>query len=499
MSFLGIGILSWLVILPLLGMAVVMCLPKDRTKLIQYFSVGISVVPMILSFILTYDYFFNYSGSAAMAYQEGPIAWIPSLNINYLMAVDGISVPMLALTGLLSTISLIASFSIKFRIKEYFAFFLLLEAGMMGVFSALDFFLFYVFWEIMLVPMYFLIGIWGGPRKEYAAIKFFLYTLFGSIFMLVAILIMYFTSEPHTLNMLELYNEGPLMSHTLQMVCFVFFFVAFAIKVPVWPFHTWLPDAHVEAPTAVSVILAGVLLKMGTYAMLRINWPMFPWALQTLSFWISLLGVIAIIYGALVSMAQKDLKKLVAYSSVSHMGYCMMALGAYTSVQAIAGTMFQMISHGLITGALFLMVGVLYDRAHTREIAVFGGLGVKLPVYTALMVMFSMAALGLPGMSGFVAEFMIFVGSFGALNKVMVAIAVLGVVLGAAYMLRMVQNVFLGEFNMAKWGDLKEINGRELLTVIPLAVLTLAVGIYPKPLTDLMSATLNNLVELMMR
>jgi NADH-quinone oxidoreductase subunit M len=406
---------------------------------------------------------------------------------------------MLFLTGLLSTISLLASFSIKHRVKEYFAFFLLLEAGMMGVFIALDFFLFYVFWEIMLVPMYFLIGVWGGARKEYAAIKFFLYTLFGSIFMLVAILIMYFTSEPHSLNMLTMIEHGPTMSHNLQMVCFIFFFIAFAIKVPVWPFHTWLPDAHVEAPTAVSVILAGVLLKMGTYAMLRINWPMFPYALRELSFYIAVLGVIAIIYGALVSLAQKDLKKLVAYSSVSHMGFCMMALAAFSSVEAIAGCMFQMISHGLITGALFLLVGVLYDRAHTREIAAFGGLGAKLPVYTGLMVMFSMAALGLPGMSGFISEFMIFVGAFSALNKVLVSISVLGVVLGAAYMLRMVQNVFLGEFNMTKWGGLTDINGRELLSVVPLAILTLAIGLYPKPLADLMRATLENLVQLMAR
>ncbi len=492
-------LLSSLILLPLIGMIVVMLIPKDRIGAIRWTSVIISLIPMVTSFWLTWDYFFNFSGSANLAYVEGPYSWIPSLNIQYYLGVDGISIPMLFLTGLLSTVSLLASFSIKIRVKEYFAFFLLLEAGMMGVFVALDFFLFYVFWEIMLVPMYFLIGVWGGPRKEYAAIKFFLYTLFGSIFMLVSILILYFTSEPHTLNMVTLLDHGPVLSHTLQMVCFIFFFIAFAIKVPVWPFHTWLPDAHVEAPTAVSVILAGVLLKMGTYAMLRINWPMFPDALRTLSFWIALLGVIAIIYGALVSMAQKDLKKLVAYSSVSHMGYCMLALGAFSSVTAIAGCMFQMISHGLITGALFLLVGVLYDRAHTREIAAFGGLGSKLPVYSGLMLLFSMAALGLPGMSGFVSEFMIFVGSFGALNKVLVGIAVLGVVLGAAYMLRMVQNVFLGEFNLAKWGDLTDINIREIITVAPLAILTIAVGVYPKPLTDLMAATLEHLVQLMAR
>jgi NADH-quinone oxidoreductase subunit M len=492
-------ILSWLVFVPLAGMIAVMLIPKDNKWAIRWTATAISGVPMVLSLWLVWDYFYNHSGTAAMAYVEGPLNWIPSLNVQYYLGVDGISIPLLGLTGLLSTISLLASFNIEKRVKEYFAFFLLLEAGMMGVFVALDFFLFYVFWEIMLVPMYFLIGVWGGPRKEYAAIKFFLYTLFGSIFMLVAILLLYFTSEPHTLNMMTLMEAGPGLGHTLQMVCFIFFFIAFAIKVPVWPFHTWLPDAHVEAPTAVSVILAAVLLKMGTYGMLRVSWPMFPDALRSLSFWIALLGVIAIIYGALVSMAQKDLKKLVAYSSVSHMGYCMLALAAFSSAQAIAGCMFQMISHGLITGALFLLVGVLYDRAHTREIAAFGGLGSKLPIYSGIMVFFSMAALGLPGMSGFVSEFMIFVGAFGALNKIMVGIAVLGVVLGAVYMLRMVQNVFLGDFDHSRWGGLTEISLREIITVAPLMLLTLWVGIYPKPLNSLMSATLENLINLMAR
>lgn len=492
-------LLSSLIFIPLLGMLVVMLMPKDSNKAVKWTATLISVIPMIETFWITWDYFMNHAQSSAMVYVEGPFNWIPTLNAQYYLGVDGISVPMLFLTGLLSTISLMASFGINKRVKEYFAFFLMLEAGMIGVFISLDFFLFYVFWEIMLVPMYFLIGVWGGPQKEYAAIKFFLYTLFGSIFMLVAILVLYFTSEPHTLNMITLIETSPNLSHNLQMFCFIFFFIAFAIKVPVWPFHTWLPDAHVQAPTAVSVILAGVLLKMGTYAMLRISWPMFPSALRDLSFWIAVLGAIGIIYGALVSMAQKDLKKLVAYSSVSHMGYCMLALGAFSSVTAIAGCMFQMVSHGLITGALFLLVGVIYDRAHTREIAAFGGLGAHLPIYTGLMVMFGMASLGLPGMSGFVSEFMIFVGAFSALNKVLVGVSVLGVVLGAAYILRMVQNVFLGEFDTARWGGLTDINARELATVIPLGILTLFIGIYPKPLEILMSATLQNLVNLMAR
>jgi NADH-quinone oxidoreductase subunit M len=494
-----IGILSWLIIVPLMGMIVVMFLPKNNKWAIRWTATGFATISCIQSLWLLWDYYGTYSQSAAMAYVEGPMEWIPTLNVQYFLGVDGISVPLLALTGLFSLISIVASFGIQVRLKEYFAFFLLLEAGMMGVFCALDFFLFYVFWEIMLVPMYFLIGVWGGPRKEYAAIKFFLYTLFGSIFMLVAILLLYFNSEPHTLNILEHIQTGSNLPYVLQMVCFIFFFIAFAIKVPVWPFHTWLPDAHVEAPTAVSVILAAVLLKMGTYAMLRISWPMFPEALRACSTYILILGLIGIIYGALVSMAQKDLKKLVAYSSVSHMGFCMVALAAWSSEQAMAGVMFQMISHGLLTGALFLLVGVLYDRAHTREIAAFGGLGSKLPVYTALMIFFAMGSLGLPGMSGFVAEFLIFVGAFGALNQYLVGIGVLGILLGAAYLLRMVQRVFLGPFDEAKWGSLTDINLREVLTIAPLVALTLFLGIYPKPFNILMSETIQNLITLMAR
>jgi len=493
------AILSYMIFIPLVGFLAVMFLPREKFGAIRWVSAFFSFIPMILSFYLTYDFYFNYSSSAAMFYVEGPHSWIAPISAFYYLGVDGISVPMLFLTGLLSFLSIIASFNITVRVKEYFAFFLLLETGMMGVFCALDFFLFYVFWEVMLVPMYFLIGIWGGPRKEYAAIKFFLYTLFGSIFMLVAILILYFTSEPHTLNILELIQTTPgIMARTPQMICFIFFFVAFAIKVPVWPFHTWLPDAHVEAPTAVSVILAAVLLKMGTYGMLRVSWPMFPEMVRYFHIPIAILGLIAIIYGALVSMAQKDLKKLVAYSSVSHMGFCILALGAYTSVTAMAGCMFQMFSHGLITGALFLMVGVLYDRAHTREIAAFGGLGVKVPIYTGLMVLFSMASLGLPGMSGFVSEFMVFIGSFASF-KVITALAVLGVVLTAAYMLRMVQRIFLGKFDKEKWGGLTEMNVREILMVTPLAILTIIIGVYPAPLSNIMKATLENLVNLLAR
>ncbi len=409
------------------------------------------------------------------------------------MGADGLSVPMLFLTGLLSFISIIASFGIKERVKEYFAWFLLLEVGMMGVFCALDFFLFYIFWEIMLVPMYFLIGIWGGPRREYAAIKFFLYTLFGSVFMLIGILALYFTTN--SLNMLDLVKQNSMYSHLFQMWVFAAFFVAFAIKVPVWPFHTWLPDAHVEAPTAVSVILAGILLKMGTYGMLRVCLPMFPKAAIAYAIPIAILGLIGIIYGALVSMAQKDLKKLVAYSSVSHMGYCLLGISAITTL-GVSGCLFQMFSHGVITGALFLMVGVIYDRAHTREIAAFGGLGAKLPVYTAFFTFFGMASLGLPLLSGFVSEFMVFVGTYESLyvDKWIVIVSVLGVVLTAGYILRMIQKMFLGQFN-TKWEGLTEMNGREIFTLVPLAILSLLVGVLPSTLNVFIDGTVNNLIQ----
>jgi NADH-quinone oxidoreductase subunit M len=401
---------------------------------------------------------------------------------------------MLFLTALLSFLSIFISFNITMRVKEYFAFFLLLEAGMMGVFAALDFFLFYVFWEVMLVPMYFLIGIWGGPRREYAAIKFFLYTLFGSIFMLVAILALYFTSTPHTLSIVEHIQRAPGLAYGFQIFAFVFFFIAFAIKVPTLPFHTWLPDAHVEAPTAVSVLLAGVLLKMGTYGLLRISFPMFPEATKFFAWPIAILGVAGIIYGALVCMAQTDLKKLVAYSSISHMGFCLLGMAAVGSVAGLSGCMFQMVSHGLITGALFMLVGVIYDRTHSREIEGYGGMWLKVPVYSGIMVLFVLGSLGLPGLSGFVSEFMVFLGAFPYF-PVTVGIGVIGVLLTAAYFLRMIQHMFLGEVAGHTEG-LSDINAREIFAIAPLAVLMIAIGVYPTLLSDYIKATIVNLVRL---
>ena len=502
-------ILTLMIFIPLVGMIVLAFTKQSQLTAIRTIASIFSGIPMILAVILLA----NYNPSGDFQFVE-KVSWIPSLNINYFLGADGVSMPMLVLTALLSFISIVASFGITHRAKEYFIFFLLLEVGMMGVFAALDFFLFYIFWEIMLVPMYFLIGIWGGPRKIYAAIKFFLYTLFGSIFMLVGILILYFFAvEPgsageaarnlHTLDLTILasmaQNEnGLFLREGLQLLVWMFFFIAFAIKVPVWPFHTWLPDAHVEAPTAVSVILAGVLLKMGIYGLLRISFPILPYGTDYFSKFMAVLGVIGIIYGALVSMAQKDLKKLVAYSSVSHMGYCLLGMSVFSYfgepfIVGISGCMFQMVSHGLITGALFLLVGVIYDRAHTREIAAFGGLWTKVPVYGSLMTFFCMASLGLPGLSGFISEFLVFVGGF-AQYKVLTGIAVIGVVLTAGYFLRMIQKVFLGQFNV-KWSNLTEINFREIFTVVPLAILTIMIGIYPRVLSYMMDDTLMKLSD----
>ena len=384
--------------------------------------------------------------------------------------------------------------------KGYFALFLLLETGMMGVFIALDFFLFYVFWEVMLLPMYFLIGIWGGPRKEYAAIKFFLYTLAGSVLMLLVMIALYFNvSDPatggHTFNMLHMMAQANhsdwLMNPAVRHVLFLGLFIGFAIKVPIVPFHTWLPDAHVEAPTAVSVILAGVLLKMGTYGILRICYPILPNAAAWFAYPLAILGAINIIYGAMCAMAQTDMKKLVAYSSVSHMGYVLLGMAVFNEA-GITGAMLQMFNHGTITAMLFLMVGVIYDRAHHREINGFGGLGASMPKYTTVFSLALFAALGLPGLSGFVGEALVFVGAF-EVYRVVTIVSVLGIILGAAYVLWMLQRVFLGPLN-EKYAETPDINRRELITVIPLAAIVILLGVFPPPIINMIKVSLLNLI-----
>jgi NADH-quinone oxidoreductase subunit M len=485
-------VLSWMIFFPVIGAAVVLCLPKERHDLIRAVATVFTLPGLIYSLILLQ----RFDPNGGMQFVERG-SWIPAYNIEYFVGVDGLSFTMVILTALLSTICMIASYGIEKAVKGYFALFLLLETGMLGTFVALDFFLFYVFWEVMLLPMYFLIGIWGGPRREYAAIKFFLYTLLGSVLMLVALLYLYFTPSPPSFDMTRL---GSLVADKIplnvQVLLWVALFIGFAIKIPAFPFHTWLPDAHVEAPTAISVILAGVLLKMGTYGILRINYGILPAATlapaselfswmgsHSIAFWVlAALGTLNIVYGALCAMAQQDLKKLVAYSSISHMGYVMLGMAAFTD-QGINGAVLQMFNHGTITAMLFLLVGVIYDRAHHRDINGFA----------------FFAAMGIPGLSAFISEILVLLGAWGSNPSVAgdltipTIIAASAVVLTAGYMLWAMQRMYLGAPN-PKYADKGwEINGRELLTLIPLAVIVLVLGIYPKAVLRLQDPRLREI------
>lgn len=481
--------LSAVIFAPLVGALLLLFIDKGRVKAIKTLAVAFSLIPFAL--LINLIAVFNY-GTAGFQFQEN-LAWIPMLNIKYHLGLDGISLPLLALTALLTTLSLIYSWIIKERPKEYFILFLILETGMLGVFSALDLFLFYVFWEISLVPMYFLIGIWGGPRKEYAAIKFFLYTLLGSLAMLLSILILYFNSVPHSFDLLEL---SRIADPRLAGLAFIGFFLAFAIKVPMFPFHTWLPDAHVEAPTAGSVILAGVLLKMGAYGFLRFSLPLLPQAAAYFAWPIAILALISIIYGAAVSLAQTDLKKLIAYSSVNHMGYVMLGIAAAmifspdTAAKgtAVSGAVLQMISHGLITGGLFLLVGVIYERTHTRQLADFGGLGAKLPVFAGLFTFFAFASLGLPGLSGFISEVLIFLGSF-SIYPILTGLALIGVILTAAVILMIIEKVLFGPLP-SRYNLLADADWREKTCLGVLLGLILWIGIYPSPVLKMMAKTI---------
>ncbi len=512
----GFPLLSLLTFLPVIGMIVIAFLPKNNVKLIQYVSVGVTALMMIMSIVLWMNF------DAGMAGINDPksfqfverFEWIRitglgvfgNIAIDYYMGVDGLSVTMVLLTSLISFIGALASFSIEKQHKGYFMMYLLLVTGMMGVFVSLDFFLFYVFWELMLLPMYFLIGIWGGPRREYAAIKFFIYTLFGSVFMLLVMIGLYFSTKVtidgvawNTFNLLDMMNPAnhvpgsifATIGDTWRYVGYLALFLGFAIKIPMFPFHTWLPDAHVEAPTAISVILAGVLLKMGTYGILRICFGIFPEIAVATSQYMVIFGFINIVYGAFCAMAQKDLKKLIAYSSVSHMGYVLLGMAALNS-QGMIGAIFQMFNHGTITAMLFLSVGVLYDRAHTRGLNEFGGLANKMPKYFALVVICYFASLGLPGMSGFISEALVFIGAFQSF-QFWAILSTLGIILTAAYMLWALQRMFLGTLP-ERWNGLTDINGRELVSLVPLAVIVIFLGIYPAPIIDLMSTSVNTLV-----
>ncbi len=463
-------LLSVLLVCPLVGMLIVLALPKTAVRLIRLVALLSTGGALVISALLLGGFQPTLDG---MQFEQ-KLSWIPQLAIFYHVGLDGLSLPMVLLTTLLAFLACIASSTITERHKEYFALYLLLEVGMLGTFAALDLFLFYVFWEVVLVPMYFLIGIWGGGRREYSAFKFFIYTLAGSLVMLLAILALYFRT--HTFDMVELAAIGHTFDLPFQRLLFVGFFLGFAIKVPVFPFHTWLPDAHVDAPTPISVLLAGVLLKMGGYGFFRISYPIFPDGAQWFGCAMAILGMINIVYGAFVAMAQTDFKRLVAYSSVSHMGFVLLGLSSFTP-EGMNGAMLQMFNHGIITGGMFLLVGVLYERTHTRDLTAFGGLSARLPVYAAMLICFSLASLGLPGSSGFVGEFLSLVGAFGVWRWQTI-VSVLGIVIAAAYMLKVIQQVLLGPLN-ERWRSIPDITPWELISVVPLLLIVVAVGVYP--------------------
>jgi NADH-quinone oxidoreductase subunit M len=484
--------LTWVTFAPLLGVLVILLLPKDRHNPIRWVALLGSIVTFGVSLFMLSR--FDSSFPTLQMVERRSWFQIAGVEIEYFIGIDGLSLLLVLLTTFLTPISILSTWSaIEERVKEFMIFFLLLEVGMVGVFLAQDLFLFYIFWEFTLVPMYFLIGIWGGPRRVYAAIKFFLYTMAGSILMLLAILWLGIQFESFAVP--DLIQQAGIPAD-IQTWLFLAFAAAFAIKVPMWPLHSWLPDAHVEAPTAGSVILAGVLLKMGTYGFLRFNIPLFPDAAVRLAPWMALFAVIGILYGAAVSYAQKDVKKLVAYSSVSHLGFVILGLFALNP-QGIQGGILQMVNHGLSTGALFIIVGMIYERRHTRDMDAFGGLWKIMPVYGALTLIITLSSMGLPGLNGFVGEFTILLGSFGSDaigSPIYAGLAAAGVILAAIYMLFMFQKLFLGPVDKEENKILKDLNWREIITLVPLVFFIFWIGLYPKPFFDLMGPAVDNLV-----
>jgi NADH-quinone oxidoreductase subunit M len=488
-------ILSILVFLPLVGIGILVILNRKNHKGLKMATMAISVAEFLFSLPL----WFNFDNqTAAMQFVERH-EWMPSYGISYYIGVDGFSLLLIMLTTFITPLCVLATWEdIQHRVKEFMVCLLALMAGMIGVFVSLDLFLFYVFWEVMLIPMYLLIGVWGNPaRRVYAAIKFFLFTMFGSLLMLVAILVLYFhygkTTGTYTFDLIKMY--GVSIPFNMQFWMFLAFGLAFAIKVPMFPFHTWLPDAHTEAPTVGSVILAAVLLKMGTYGFLRFNMPLFPQAAHYFVPLFSILAVIGIVYGALVSMMQKDLKRLVAFSSVSHLGFVMLGLFTFT-MPGVQGGVIQMINHGLSTGALFLIVGVIYERRHTRMITEFGGICNPMPIYATIFMIVTLSSIGLPGLNGFVGEFLILLGTFKT-NMLYATVAATGVIFAACYMLWMFQRVVFGKTTNPKNQDLKDLSWREIAIFAPLILFIVWIGVYPSTFLDKTKATTENFVAMM--
>lgn len=486
----NIPLLSVITFLPLVGVAMILLLVRGDVKGESKQAKNIALLTSVATFVISLGIWFNFDTSTADFQFVEKAAWLPGVGVNYHMGIDGISMLFVLLSTLLTPICILSAWdAVTKRAKEYMISFLILETMMIGMFCALDMMLFYIFFEGVLIPMFIIIGVWGGQNRIYAAFKLFLYTLLGSVLMLVAMLAMYWDANT--------FDIPTLMTHTfpaqMQTWLWLAFFASFAVKVPMWPVHTWLPDAHVQAPTAGSVILAGVLLKMGGYGFLRFSIPMMPLASADFTPLIYTLSIIAVIYTSLVALVQDDMKKLIAYSSIAHMGF--VTIGAFTgNIQGIEGAIFTMLSHGIVSAALFLIVGVIYDRIHTREIAAYGGLVERMPKYAVVFMLFMMASVGLPGTSGFVGEVLVLVGVF-QVDQWVAALAATGAILGAAYSLYLYRRIVFGALKKESLKAILDMNKREVLVFVPLIILTLYAGVYPQPFLDVMHASVENLVN----
>ncbi len=492
-------LLSTVLLIPLAGAIAIAFIGSESKNLIKMLGMGFSLAAFVVSVYIFVVFDGSNPNMQFVEFKE----WIPSLHVSYHLGIDGMSLLLVVLTTFLTPISLLASWeSVQNKLKGFIISMLVLEVGTLGVFMALDMFLFYVFWEAMLIPMYFIIGIWGGQDRIYAAVKFFLYTMFGSLLMLVAILwLSYYASEQpggyFTTNLMELYKVAPSIPMDIQTWMFLAFALSFCIKVPLFPLHTWLPDAHVQAPTAGSVILAGVLLKMGTYGLVRFCLPLFPYATFEFMPYLAGLAVVGIIYGALVSIVQPDMKKLVAYSSVSHLGFVVLGIFALNQ-EGMQGGIIQMINHGLSTGALFLLVGMIYDRRHTRMIKDFGGLAKSMPVYAAFFMIVMLSSVGLPGLNGFVGEFLILLGAFKSqllANRWFAILGASGVVLAAVYLLWSYQRMFFGKLENPENRNLKDMNLREWVVLVPVILFIVWIGIYPSTFLSKSEASTKQLIQ----